>query len=242
MKKYLFLITILVFALASNIHALVITNGCADPSKCTMAELFAGGTITVNDKLFDNWNIDEIPTQIDLSQIVILGLDSQPLNPGIHYAAGAGGQELYFTTGEVFGMAFSYTVEALDEKFLIKDNSLGFSGGGSVGEENPYGEASITERVEDQNGNVLGNKEVWATLDFNDGFEFDFEDSIIFAPQSLLHIFTELYIDSETANNVLISSFTQHFSQEASIPEPSTLLLLGAGLAGVGLFRRRFKK
>jgi hypothetical protein len=28
----------------------------------------------------------------------------------------------------------------------------------------------------------------------------------------------------------------------ASVPEPSTFFLLGAGLAGVGLFRRRFKK
>jgi hypothetical protein len=42
------------------------------------------------------------------------------------------------------------------------------------------------------------------------------------------------------SNDFLETAF--NLTGPSSVPEPSTLLLLGAGLAGVGLMRRRFKK
>jgi hypothetical protein len=52
--------------------------------------------------------------------------------------------------------------------------------------------------------------------------------------------FAKLWVDLPSGIRMAydITSITK---RAESVPEPSTILLLGAGLAGVGLFRRRFK-
>lgn len=45
-----------------------------------------------------------------------------------------------------------------------------------------------------------------------------------------------------SANFNVYSDFTEGGDTDRPVPEPSTFLLLGAGLAGVGLMRRKFKK
>jgi hypothetical protein len=50
----------------------------------------------------------------------------------------------------------------------------------------------------------------------------------------------ELWVGLSTGGNAYFN-ITSITKRSASVPEPSTLILLGAGLAGVGLLRRRFK-
>ena len=62
-----------------------------------------------------------------------------------------------------------------------------------------------------------------------------------------------LYVDTGEIKNIDVASLSGHATVETAAPidtdpidpinvsEPSTFLLLGAGLAGVGLLRRRFK-
>ena len=51
-----------------------------------------------------------------------------------------------------------------------------------------------------------------------------------------------LYFNPSHVNNGEPGSFGIRQVATTSVPEPSTILLLGAGLAGVGILRRRFKK
>jgi hypothetical protein len=65
---------------------------------------------------------------------------------------------------------------------------------------------------------------------------------VVFAPQSEIWATTFICVGAnDLTEGAGLESFTQRFSQ-TPVPEPGTILLLGAGLAGlVGYSRRRSK-
>jgi MYXO-CTERM domain-containing protein len=61
------------------------TTGCASATSCTLAELFAGGTIAVNEVAFGGWTLDFEDTagqgSVDETAIVVSGIDETPIDP-----------------------------------------------------------------------------------------------------------------------------------------------------------------
>lgn len=59
-------------------NAAVITSGCANASSCTLTELFAGGTITINNVLFNGWDFinDLADVNVTENNVTIIGIDN----------------------------------------------------------------------------------------------------------------------------------------------------------------------
>jgi hypothetical protein len=196
---------------------------------CTLDELFGGGSIQTNDKLFDNWALERNIGSIepDLSQIDVVGLDNGGTNSGSGLKYNANG-ELFVDFFDFIDLAFNYQVSVLNPSMMIVGNSLEILTYDATDD----GFITVDETVFDQSFFSLGTKHVeidpyFGTIDLFDELEFD--------EQSLLIIEKEIYIDAFSGSAELIM-FEQRFSQ---VPEPETLVLFGISLASLGFVRWR---
>jgi hypothetical protein len=224
------LLTVIIVAVAlsaGRVGATVITTGCVNPDSCTMAELLAGGTITVDDKLFRDWTL-ELSLGADLDLITVSGLDDQPFNPGLQFSGNDG--LTVVGAGEI-DLAWNFTVDVLRPHRKIHDNELalvafGFSGEG--------GRILIRDSKFSRRLLFLGETQVEADNLFQ---QFDLFDSVVFAPQTRLIVEKEIRIEGDFLDEtVVLDTFVDRFSQ---IPAPATLVLVALGLVGLGVMRRR---
>lgn len=221
-----------------NAHAAgVSTVGCLSVSSCTLSELFSGGSLTVDDKLFKDFSLGFIAPSSpvpDFTRVTVTGLSGGGLDPGPGLRVDGNGE---FNIADVDRMEFGYlfTVSVLDPVMRVKDNTLAMG---------PYtfttgtegARIEVNEAVNDMALNLLAQKQVFADDFLGTSF---LSDSRNFAPQSEIRVGTAVYLEGFGAGDRgELSSYTQNFSQVV-VPVPAALWLLLSGLAGLGIFSKR---
>ena len=172
-----------------------------------------GGDVLVGDKDFSDFSISG---NFSASQVNVTSITENG-NYGIRFSGAlvAGGDSMDLILG--------YQVSVTNSPNLISAANLMFNGvvvGGA-------GLAEVVEQVYTNNNMFYGQMDVFATATTN-----QLSTSLpITPPQPFLNINKDVLVTAELPAFSSISTIDQTFTQ---VPEPSTLVLAAAGIAGIG--------
>jgi len=207
-----------------------------------------GFVVFVGDKTFTDWDYFS-PTGTDPTFIDITTFATPTTNPGFTMTPRPGTSTWSVVGPASFTDTLRYTVSITDPNNnpkRIKDNSLFMTLGNTIFDPVGSGSVSVDEFVIDGAGSLVGEKHVFCGPGFvpatpcpSAGVVLQ-NDLDFAAPLSTVTIEKIIEIQGLSAGEFAeIAMIEQRFSQT---PEPTTLLLFGVGMMGVGIGTRRRKK
>jgi hypothetical protein len=217
----------------------LVLAGAGVAQAVSMTDLLAGGSITIGDKLFDDWQEifqDKSDfTTVNTDNIDVTGLADNGDGYGLHFEIL--NDELFVQGDDIYAYtdySFGFRVSVLDPLYKIKDASLeeyagwgfsvdGFNDVGSYLLENIGTAAGL-----DDLGILDAEESVLDDVSYSDA-----GGAVDFAPQSELWVTKNILVWAQDSTDyAFLAGFDQRFSQ-VPIPEPSTWLLMGLGLASL---------
>lgn len=212
-----------------------------------LSELFNGGSITAGDKLFDSWQLlfydsSEVDRSFNADNIEVAPL----ITGDFGLSFGVNNDELSVQGDGGFAyvdLMFGFRVSVLDPLWRVIDANLALEDGSYS--YTPDGTTDVGMYINERIGSDLELSdlgELFAEFSQLDDDSFaELEATTTFAPQSELWVTKNILVWAvDTTDTAALSVFDQRFSQtQAVIPEPSTIILMLLGIAGLVTARKK---
>ena len=236
MRKFVTLTSLLslFFMIIPNVNAAIITTGCTSTASCSLDELYNGGTIQINDVLFNGWTLNTSfdDQGLDGSEFLVTANDEVSGSLGLNFLADPA---LSF---DILEYLFDFNVSIVSPSSRLFTNMALELLGSSITDD-----AFVEVNSDLDIGSGFGNGDLLNVTDVLNSVDDVSMDSILLASLSSIAVEADIQMEQFDTNLPSLSEFQYTFTiadaPTTTVPEPSVFLLLLLGMVGIFINQKK---